>query len=189
MPKGSRVVTVRGVETPPVREISRTKLWAPWRIDYLKGAVGPRPKGCVLCLVLEQPDGEGNLILRRTEHAYMVMNRFPYASGHLMVLPRRHTDDFASLREGESAEIMALMQQGTRALRRSFGCDGFNIGMNLGKVAGAGIAEHLHFHIVPRWNGDTNFMPVLADVNVVNDHLENSYWAIRDALEALDGGR
>ncbi len=182
----ARAVPVRGVPTPPEQPQSRQKMWAPWRISYIKGSDWKKPAGCVLCGLLEEPDGPGNLILARTRRAYLVMNRFPYTNGHLMVVPRRHTADFASLGEAETRDVMALLQRGTRALERAFRTHGFNVGMNLGRVAGAGIDEHLHFHIVPRWHGDTNFMPVLADVNVVNDHLETAYEALGRAL-AEDG--
>ncbi|MEW6778271.1 MAG: HIT domain-containing protein [Bdellovibrionota bacterium] len=162
--------------------VRRQKLWAPWRLAYIKNSDWKKPAGCILCTLQEQADGPGNLILDRSALAYLIMNRFPYTNGHLMVVPKRHTADFASLTAEESADVMALLQKGTRALERAYRTHGFNIGMNLGRVAGAGIDEHLHFHIVPRWNGDTNFMPVLADVNVVNDHLETAYHGLREAL-------
>lgn len=179
-----RVVRVRGVETPPPSPRKREKLWAPWRLSYIKSSDWAKPAGCVLCNLMREEDGPGNLVLRRTGSAYLVMNRYPYTNGHLMVVPRRHTADFAGLTAEEGQEMNALLQQGVEALQASFRCHGFNIGMNLGRVAGAGIDEHLHFHIVPRWNGDTNFMPVLADVNVVNDHLETAYQTIRQCLAA-----
>jgi ATP adenylyltransferase len=162
----------------------RERLWSPWRMDYIKGH-GKAPKGdnvCILCGLLEMADGDENLILTRTKHAYVVMNRYPYTNGHLMVVPVRHTAEFGSLTDHESRDLMQLMQRSVAALRTTIRAQGFNIGMNIGRVAGAGIDEHLHFHVVPRWNGDTNFMPVLADVNLVNDHLIPCYRLIRDEL-------
>ena len=168
--------------TEPEEPVTRKKLWAPWRLAYVKSS-GPKPAvGCVLCSLQIEKDGPGNLILRRSGSAYLIMNRFPYTNGHLMVVPKRHTADFAALSAAEMRDISTLLQQGVRAVKDAFHAHGCNVGMNLGRVAGAGIDEHLHFHIVPRWNGDTNFMPVLADVNVVNDHLEDAYHALDEVL-------
>ena len=177
-----RKVKVAVQATPPVVPQQRQKLWAPWRLSYVKVS-GPKPAtGCVLCSLQKQKDGVENLILRRNKSAYLIMNRFPYTNGHLMVVPRRHTSDYPGLSAAEMRDIGVLLQQGVRAVQDAFHAHGCNVGMNLGRVAGAGIDEHLHFHIVPRWNGDTNFMPVLADVNVVNDHLESAYHALDEVL-------
>lgn len=175
-------VRVNVEATEPERPVKRKKLWAPWRLAYVKSS-GPKPRsGCVLCSLQKDKDGPDNLILRRNRSAYLIMNRFPYTNGHLMVVPRRHTSDFPALSAAEMRDISNLLQQAVQAVKDAFHAHGCNVGMNLGRVAGAGIDEHLHFHIVPRWNGDTNFMPVLADVNVVNDHLEDAYHALDEVL-------
>jgi ATP adenylyltransferase len=138
-------------------------LWAPWRLEYIQQ--DDELDRCIFC----EPEEE--LLLARSERALAVLNKFPYASGHLMVAPTRHTGDFGSLDDAEAAEVHALAARGLEALRTVYGPDGFNLGWNLGRVAGAGIEDHVHLHVVPRWNGDTNFMPVLADVKVLPEHL------------------
>jgi len=147
-------------------------LWAPWRMGYIEGARG---NGCLFCDKPCEADDRKNLILYRGPLTYVVMNLFPYASGHLMIVPYRHCADFGQLSPEESLEIMQSAQRCTQILQRAFRAEGFNIGFNLGKVAGAGIAEHVHLHVVPRWLGDTNFMPVLADTKVMPEYLEAGY--------------
>ena len=138
-------------------------LWAPWRLEYIQQA--DELDRCIFC----EPEEE--LVVTRGDHALVVLNRFPYSSGHLLVAPARHTGDFGALRADEAAEVHALAGAALAALREAFGAHGFNLGWNLGRVAGAGIEDHVHLHVVPRWNGDTNFMPVLADVKVLPEHL------------------
>ncbi len=163
------------------------KLWAPWRMAYIEVTA---PTGCVFC---EKPaigrDPE-HWIIHRGEQAFVILNAFPYNNGHLMVAPFRHTADLESLSPHEQAEIFALTQLCVSLLRAAYAPDGYNVGMNLGKTAGAGIADHLHMHIVPRWNGDTNFMPVIADTKVLPDSLNNTYGKLREALQSrlADGG-
>jgi ATP adenylyltransferase len=138
-------------------------LWAPWRLEYIVKA--DEESECIFCV----PDEE--LLLHRGERALVLLNKFPYASGHLMVAPTRHTGDFASLDRDEAAEIHSLAAQAIGALGQEYTPQGFNLGWNLGRIAGAGIVDHVHMHVVPRWTGDTNFMPVLADVKVLPEHL------------------
>jgi ATP adenylyltransferase len=157
------------------------RLWAPWRMAYIEV---PRREGCVFCTKPEADDRE-QLILHRGRHCFVIMNLFPYNNGHLMVVPYRHTADLTSLTPEEQAELMGLTQLALRALQEAFGPDGFNLGMNLGHVAGAGIAEHLHQHLVPRWNGDTNFMPVIAETKVLPDALYGSYDKLLEAFRKL----
>jgi len=154
------------------------RLWAPWRMAYLEIK---KPEGCIFCAKPGEEDREA-LILHRGEHAFILLNAFPYNNGHLMVAPYRHTADLESLSAEESREMMELCQLGLGALRRAYHPDGCNLGMNLGTVAGAGIADHLHLHLVPRWNGDTNFMPVVAETKVLPDSLQNTYDKLRAAL-------
>jgi ATP adenylyltransferase len=131
--------------------------------------------GCLLCDLARDDDDRTNLILCRGSRVYVLMNRFPYNNGHLMIVPYRHCADFDKVSADDSLEIMREAQRATRILHQAFGAEGFNVGLNLGKAAGAGIAEHLHMHVVPRWVGDTNFMPVLADTRVMPDYLEATY--------------
>jgi ATP adenylyltransferase len=147
------------------------RLWAPWRLQYVQHA--GEQDGCVFCRAAAGDDETG-LVLRRGEHAFALLNRFPYASGHLMVAPYRHDAGFEALEEAEALEVHRLAVQGIEALRSVYGPEGFNVGWNLGRIAGAGIVDHGHVHVVPRWSGDTNFMPVLADVRVLPEHLDES---------------
>lgn len=143
-------------------------MWAPWRLEYVTQA--DELEGCVFCLAAAAGDDEA-LVLHRGRSAFALLNRFPYSSGHLMIAPYRHAGDFAELADEEALEIHRLAGQGLGALAEVFGPQGFNLGWNLGRIAGAGIADHVHLHVVPRWAGDTNFMPVLADVRVLPEHL------------------
>jgi ATP adenylyltransferase len=136
---------------------------------------GTRTDGCLFCDKPLEDTDRTNLILHRGPLVYVVMNLYPYNNGHLMIVPYRHCADLDQLSPEECLEIMHVAQHSTRALHGAFGAEGFNVGFNLGKAAGAGIAEHVHLHVVPRWMGDTNFMPVLADTKVMPDYLEATY--------------
>jgi ATP adenylyltransferase len=158
------------------------RLWAPWRMEFI---AGEKPDGCFLCEAAEA-DGESDaelLVLERGKHAFVIMNRYPYNNGHLLVAPIRHGGEFCEMTSDESAEVMALAQRWQRIIREVMRAEGFNMGMNLGKCAGAGVADHLHLHIVPRWNGDTNFMPVVADAHVVPQALRELYDNLRAHIE------
>ncbi len=145
------------------------RLWTPHRMAYIKGDNKPansEPDGCPFCTIPGMPDEEG-LVVRRGEHAFAVLNLYPYNPGHLMACPYRHVADYTEMSAEETAEVAALTQQAMLAVRHASGAHGFNIGMNQGAVAGAGIAAHLHQHVVPRWGGDTNFMPVVGHTKVL----------------------
>lgn len=144
-------------------------LWAPWRMEYVGG--GYEPAGCLFCLAFGPGDDRERLVLWRGPTALVMLNRFPYASGHLMIAPRAHTADPAALSPADGQELMRLVGVSTRVLGEAMTPQGYNVGMNLGRVAGAGVEHHLHVHVVPRWSGDTNFMPVLGDVKVLPEHL------------------
>lgn len=141
--------------------------------------------GCVLCKAFESKNDEESLVVYRGKEAFVIMNRFPYNSGHLMIVPKRHTADFQSLSAAEGAEFFDLLRRSERALTQLSKPQAFNIGMNLGRVAGAGIDDHLHWHIVPRWNGDTNFLPVLAEVKVVSEEMQSQSKRLRELFEAM----
>jgi len=143
--------------------MSPKPLWAPWRLAYVEHA--DELDRCIFC----EPEPE--LLVADGEHALVVMNKFPYASGHLLVAPKRHLGDFGAIDDAETLEVQRLAARGIDALRAEYGAHGFNLGWNLGRVAGAGIEDHMHLHVVPRWNGDTSFMPVLGDAKVLPEHL------------------
>jgi ATP adenylyltransferase len=154
-------------------------LWAPWRLDYVTRA--GTEDGCVFCSEAEDALGDDSLVVCRTPLAYVMLNRFPYASGHLMVSPVRHVAELAALGPDEAADVHRLTVRSIDALRAAYAPDAFNVGLNLGPDAGGSISGHLHQHVVPRWQGDTNFMPVLAEIKVMPEHL----LVTRDRLREL----
>jgi ATP adenylyltransferase len=160
------------------------RLWTPHRLAYIKGENKPTgtgaDDGCPFCAIPALPDEDG-LVLRRGALAYGVLNLYPYNGGHLMVVPYRHVADYTDLSAAEVVEVAELTRQAIRALRTASGAQGFNVGMNLGQVAGAGIAGHLHQHVVPRWGGDTNFMPVVGHTKVLPQLLAQTWEAVRAA--------
>lgn len=157
-------------------------LWAPWRLKYI---AGERPDACVFCAFPAQKDDHKSRILVRGKFNFVIMNAFPYSNGHLLIVPYRHTSSFVSLSDDEALDMMQLTQDCCRALDKVSSPEGFNVGLNLGCAAGAGIADHLHMHIVPRWTGDTNFMPVLGEVKVIPEDIETTYQKLKDAFESL----
>ena len=161
------------------------QLWAPWRMDYVTGT-DPAPKGCFICAAAAS-GAEGGLVVERAERTLTLMNRFPYSSGHVMVAPRRHAPDLRDLTAEESLAVMAATQRALEALSSVMQPGGFNVGFNLGAAAGASV-DHLHLHVVPRWASDTNFMPVLADVKVLPEHLEVTAGRLREALARSGAG-
>jgi ATP adenylyltransferase len=156
-------------------------LFAPWRMEYI--GAEPEP-GCLFCRLRDQPPAEdrASLVLARAPSWLTVLNRFPYNSGHLMVAPAAHVPSLEDLDDEASANLLRGVRQALRSLREVLNPDGFNLGVNLGRVAGAGIPDHVHMHIVPRWSGDTNFMPVLAETKVVNEHLDRTWEKLREAF-------
>jgi ATP adenylyltransferase len=151
------------------------QLWAPWRMDYIRGESEKPDTGCIFCVRDCCGEDRDRLILHRGEQAFVLMNKYPYTNGHLMIAPYRHTADPAELTDAEALEMHRLLVLCRDVLSERIAPQGFNVGMNLGQIAGAGIADHLHLHLVPRWSGDTNFMPVFADVRVIPQHLEATY--------------
>jgi len=145
------------------------RLWAPWRLEYVQNA--DKQDGCVFCRAAASADDEAQLVVNRGERAFVLLNKFPYASGHLLVAPYRHGLNFGDLDDAEILEIHRLGAQGLEALAATYAPEGYNLGWNIGRIAGAGIPDHGHLHVVPRWAGDTNFMPVLGDVKVIPEHL------------------
>jgi len=161
-------------------------LWAPWRLEYIKQA--DELEGCVFCSEAAGALVEDEtLVVHRGESVIAILNKYPYSSGHLMVAPVRHIGLLAELTDAEALEVHRLSVAGIGALSGKYGPDGFNLGWNLGQVAGAGIADHVHLHVVPRWSGDTNFMPVLADVKVLPEHLLETRDQLREAWPSATG--
>lgn len=154
-------------------------LWAPWRMEYI---LGNKEKECIFCTKTKENEDKKNLILYRGERNYIIMNKYPYNNGHLMIVPYRHTSEFESLNDAESLELMHLVSRSIQALKAAIHPEGFNVGVNIGKIAGAGIEEHLHFHVVPRWAADTNFMPVVGQTKVISEGLWQTFEKIKEKL-------
>lgn len=161
------------------------RVWAPWRMTFVEGAGPPAAElrnGCIFCAFPAETGDDAdrrNLVLARSAHAFVILNRYPYTSGHLMVVPRRHTCDYAALPPDELTDLSTLLQRAVGLVRDSYRPDGMNVGMNLGRAGGAGIADHLHWHVVPRWAGDTNFMTTVGDARVVIEQLDETWRRLR----------
>jgi ATP adenylyltransferase len=158
------------------------RLWAPWRMRYVQGE--RKDEGCIFCLAAESGDDEARLVIHRGDHCLVMLNAYPYNSGHLMVSPLRHVASVEDLERDELLELMTLTQSALRAVRKTYAPDGFNLGVNEGEVAGAGFAGHVHMHVVPRWAADSNFMAVTADTRVLPESLEDSSARLREAYGA-----
>jgi ATP adenylyltransferase len=163
--------------------MDKRPLWAPWRIEYVTGA---KDEECVFCTAAHQVDDAEWFIVERGVTCFTMLNRFPYSSGHLMVSPYRHVGELQALDTAELTELMPMAQRAVDALRAVMSPDGFNLGLNIGTAAGAGFKDHLHLHVVPRWNGDTNFMPVLAGTNVVPEALGATWRSLVAAVAARE---
>jgi len=153
------------------------RIWAPWRIEYIKN---PKQKGCIFCKFPKEQNDRERFILHRGQTCFVIMNYYPYNNGHLMIAPYQHTSDFSNLDDQTKIEMINLIDLSTKALKEKLHAEGFNIGINLGSVAGAGIKDHLHIHIVPRWQGDTNFMPVLGNSKVVSQELHETWETLKE---------
>ena len=149
-------------------------LWTPWRMEHVTGKAA-RLDGCLFEPPGREPFSKQHLLLYRDPRVLVILNRFPYANGHLLIAPQRHVPDIVDLTVEENTALMQIIQASVKILRKHYRPDGFNIGLNIGEVAGAGLADHLHFHVVPRWNGDHNFMTVLAEVRTIPEHIEQTF--------------
>ena len=159
------------------------KLYSPWRIDYI---LGEKEKGCIFCAKQQANDDEGHLILKRGEKTYIVMNLYPYNNGHLMVVPFRHVARMQELTDEELCELGKMTQLCERVLSDAYHPDGLNVGMNLGEAAGAGVADHLHIHVVPRWNGDTNFISTVGNTRVIPEKMEEAYKKLKKVFNTYE---
>jgi ATP adenylyltransferase len=155
-------------------------LWAPWRMDYI---LGEKEKECIFCVALSEP---GNLTLYKGVLSMVMMNKYPYINGHLLVAPKRHISSLDELTMEEMGDLLKTVKESIGILKEVMRPDGFNVGLNLGVVAGAGVEQHLHFHVVPRWHGDTNAMTVFAEVRVIPEHLEATYHNLKPHFDRLD---
>ncbi len=160
-------------------------MWAPWRMAYIAGDE-EKTEGCIFCVFPEQKNDERYLIIHRRQHCYVILNKYPYNNGHVMVVPYRHTHDLLELNAAEQSDCQQAINVVIRALRKVYNPDAINLGMNMGRAAGAGIDEHIHYHIVPRWNGDTNFMPVISGTKVISESLERSWKMLSEAIKEID---
>jgi ATP adenylyltransferase len=164
-------------------ENAMDRVWAPWRMQYINQA--DKIEGCIFCVLPARNEDRKNLILHRGENAFIMLNSFPYNPGHMMVAPFQHTADMYALDDSTLLEIDHLVRYAVRLLTETVSPDGFNLGVNLGRTAGAGVLDHVHWHIVPRWNGDTNFMPVVADTKVLPESLDATYDKLKKKIEEL----
>ncbi len=162
------------------------RLYSPWRSQYIENV--DNLNGCFLCNAFKSKDDEKNLVLYRGKKAFIIMNLYPYNAGHVMVCPNEHIGDFTKIDKETLHEISELTQFAVKAIQKALKPDGFNLGYNLGRAAGAGLEDHIHNHIVPRWVGDTNFMPVIGEVKVISQDLKEVYHKIKKAMEELEKG-
>ena len=165
-----------------MRDVANYRIWAPWRLPYVKDASKDSEAACIFCIKPAEDDDEANLIVHRGERCFVILNLFPYTSGHLMIAPYDHLPALQALEADTVAEMMALAQRAMVVLENKYDPHGYNVGFNQGRVAGAGYEGHIHLHVVPRWAGDTNYMPVLADTRVMPQSLEQSYEALKGAF-------
>jgi ATP adenylyltransferase len=159
--------------------VANHRIWAPWRLAYVKDASKGDEQECIFCTKPAADDDEANLIVHRGERCFVILNLFPYTNGHLMVAPYEHVATLPEVDAQTLAEMMALAQTGMRVLEDEYAPHGYNVGFNQGRIAGAGVEHHIHMHVVPRWGGDTNFMPVIGDTRVMPQSLEDSYAALK----------
>jgi ATP adenylyltransferase len=164
---------------PWVTGVKMKKIWAPWRVEYIRSE---KAKGCIFCQIPAENKDEKNYILFRGKTSFVILNNYPYNPGHLMVAPFRHLATLDDLTNEELFEHFDLVRKSARAIKEAYKPEGFNIGMNLGRVAGAGVEGHVHTHVVPRWNGDTNFMPVLSDTKVLPEALASTYAQLKEKI-------
>jgi ATP adenylyltransferase len=158
------------------------KLWAPWRVKYITKII-KGSKGCVFCAILKEKKDKANFVLTRSEHAYSVLNIYPYNNGHVLIVPNRHVGDLSKLRRQEREDLMDLLESTKALLDGVMSPDGYNVGINLGKAAGAGFPDHVHIHIVPRWQGDVNFMPVTGHTKVLSQSLKSLHGKLLKAYK------
>ncbi len=164
------------------------RLWAPWRKVYIRPEKKVR-RGCLFCALLKEKRDVRNYILKKTPHSFAILNLYPYNNGHTLIIPRRHVADLTGMTPAEKLDLLSLCEEVQSAIRKKMSAHGFNIGLNLGAFAGAGIPEHLHLHVVPRWKGDANFMPVIGKTKVISESLESVYSELSSFFKTGGGGK
>lgn len=164
------------------------RLWAPWRMEFIQ-ELREKGSGCLFCEMGAAGDDRERMVLHRGKHCYTMLNRFPYNNGHIMIVPYKHTGDLLELSDEEHAEIMRMCAHSVKIMTESMDAEGFNCGFNIGAVAGAGIRDHIHLHVVPRWSGDSNFMPVISDTRTMPEYLEKTYDRLIGGYSKIQGGR
>lgn len=162
------------------------RLWAPWRAEYIKKATSGEEEGCFLCDAWKSDEPEKLWVVHKSSLSFVILNIYPYNAGHVMVAPMKHTGNVEDLSEEEGKDLFKLIQKTVTAIKKAYQPKGINIGMNLGRAAGAGLEDHMHFHIVPRWFGDTNFMPVTAGTKVLSELLDQTFTKLKNAFADLD---
>ena len=161
------------------------RLWAPWRLEYIRNAQDDDEQGCIFCLKPKESRDKENLIVYRSHHCFVIMNKYPYNNGHIMVVPYLHEADLTCFSDEILLNMQHLIQLSVKSLQQTMDPHGINVGINLGRSAGAGIIDHLHYHLVPRWDGDTNFMPVLTGTKVISEGLTESWEKLHNAFKDL----
>jgi len=161
------------------------KLWSPWRSQYINSFHNEDKSKCVFCSIIESNDDDENFVIKRTKDFSLIMNKFPYNSGHLMVITNEHIDDLNKLSDTQKGCFLKYVQYSEEILKHVMKPDGFNIGLNLGRAAGAGVENHIHFHIVPRWVGDVNFMSIISDIKVISEDMREQQTKLKKAIEEL----
>ena len=161
---------------------SLDRLWSPWRSEYIESFASEGGGGCVFCDALASSDDDARYVVWRGKTCFAILNRFPYNAGHILIVPNRHLPSLEDLTTEEDAEVMASAKRMMRLLTETMHPQGFNFGANVGRVSGAGMADHVHFHVVPRWNGDTNFMPVVGGTKVISEELAATYRKLKEAV-------
>ncbi|MGD2144658.1 MAG: HIT domain-containing protein [Anaerolineae bacterium] len=187
MGSGAGAGTGAAVAFPPglmYNQLHMDHLWTPWRLAYLQGD-RPLPTGCLFCTKPEQPDPEAHIV-HRGDFGYVILNRFPYNNGHLIVAPYAHLASLEDLDIEAAGELMALTQLSLRVLREAYNAEGFNVGANIGGAAGAGVDDHVHMHIVPRWAGDTNYMTTIGETRLIPEWIDQMYDRLRPLFERID---
>lgn len=160
------------------------RIWAPWRGEYINSQSDNSK--CILCDLLSQKPSDTNLILYSTKYSFVVLNKFPYNNGHIMVVPKKHTSNFNELTKREFEDLNNLIKTSVNVINKTYHPQGINIGLNMGRAAGAGIDTHIHYHIVPRWNGDSNFMPIISDTKIISEHILETYKKLKKAFKELE---
>ncbi len=160
-------------------------LWAPWRMKYVQDTLQPRRDECIFCVAAKAEEDEKYYVVYRSKHSYAILNKYPYNTGHVMVVPYKHVACITALEDSELLDLSKTITVAIRALREAFRPDGFNVGANIGRDAGAGIEDHFHVHIVPRWRGDTNFMPIVSETKVLPQLLDDTYRILKKAFSNI----